>query len=201
MKKYIFLAIILVFAGVLRAQSTFEGGLVLGGVTSQIDGDGAAGYYRAGLSVGVFGQYRPVERLALNMELLYDQLGSNNRGVKIISTSYASVPILLGAVVPVHLGSDEYQVMFHGGLSPGYLINAEDQFGYDFSRYLRQVDLRGLIGGEFRVGNRLAVNIRYGHSIVPLANPVSVKGLILYTEQLGPWHRYWQASLRMYFGQ
>ncbi|MFT5072445.1 MAG: hypothetical protein ACI8V8_002420, partial [Chitinophagales bacterium] len=61
----------------IHAQN-FGGGLILGLSTSQVGGDNLAGFNKAGLLVGAYGNKSISELLSFQMEMTFIQKGSNN---------------------------------------------------------------------------------------------------------------------------
>jgi len=194
MKKLLFLLLVLT-SGRLSAQ--FGGGLSVGFNPSQIDGDGVSGYYKAGLSVGGFLRLPADKPVGVQLEMLYDQLGSNEKTFPIAKMSYISFPLLLSVRTPVQFGADEHIIDFHGGLVPGYLISAKDSYDADISGRLNRMDLRGAAGITYKFAKSVSFTARFAHSLVPFAKGSGAG--ILYVQQTGPWHRYFTFALRVHF--
>ncbi len=78
-----------------------RGGLVAGLNASQVDGDDYAGYFKAGLNGGFYGQIPLGKWVFLATEILYSQQGAKSRtipGVPLPFLSrfhYASIPVLI----------------------------------------------------------------------------------------------------------
>ena len=75
--KILLAIMICVFSINIHAQN-FGGGLILGFSTSQVGGDNLAGFNKAGLLVGAYGNKSISELLSFQMEMTFIQKGSNN---------------------------------------------------------------------------------------------------------------------------
>lgn len=178
---------------------TFGGGLLAGLNISQIDGDQAHGYRQPGLYLGGFLTYRLQERLALQPELVFEQLGSRDRsGFISWRLNYATLHLLFQGRIAINLGGDKRQeVVLEAGPALGYALGATDQIsGNDLSTGINRVDLRGLAGGTLQLSPRWGFSLRYGYSLGSLLRrsgprlpgvPPTVNGLF---------HNYIQFSLR-----
>ena len=100
------------------------GGVILGFNASQVDGDQLAGYHKAGLNLGLTGIIPINNKMAIGMELLYNQKGSvKNQSPKDPTASsyklrldYLDVPVLF-------MFKDKDKAIFSSGFSYGTLVN------------------------------------------------------------------------------
>ena len=75
------LGMLLIFSSVL-AQS-FSGGVILAANFSQIDGDNVNGYHQPGLAFGTFVNYAFTDKVSLQPEFHFRQIGSRLREKRI----------------------------------------------------------------------------------------------------------------------
>lgn len=94
-------AFLIVAASAAKAQS-FDGGLLAGVVTSQIDGDGYSGFHQLGWTGGFFGRIPGEGPSSWQMELRYTLLGSHSDAKEVemglapinVRLHYAQLPLL-----------------------------------------------------------------------------------------------------------
>ena len=136
MKKFVLLILVLLpFAGIAQR---FNGGVLAGGLVSQVDGDNQAGYYKFGYLGGAFVSLKLSRRSSLQLEMEYIQKGSRlnadsntNTGTTYVTRlHYLEIPVLyqlsfgkrfqaeFGAAADVLLGS---YVAVNGLESNGYV--------------------------------------------------------------------------------
>ena len=185
--KYLLIAVFLLFIQLLPAQR-FNGGIFIGGVTSQVDGDDNGGYHMFGLTGGGLVSLRVGQHSSFQMELGYIQKGSKGTdtlGINdfIMRFHYLEVPLLyqytfakrfsaeVGPAMDVLLGSYEES---NGSEVPA--IYAEP---------LRAVTLAGILGFSGYVSRHLKLNFRFNYSLLSIREP---------TETPPPAYRYilWQ---------
>lgn len=163
----------------LRAQS-FDGGLIAGAVTSQIDGDGYAGFHQLGCTAGFFGRIPTDGPFSWQMELKYSLYGAHSDS-KEVDYGLNPMSIRLHYVeLPVMLRYDLSRFNINGkgldfitlelGLSGDFLLrgtqsaNFEDQFEND-SWLLFSVT--GNLGIQLDLSESVGINIRSMNSITP----------------------------------
>lgn len=103
MKRFLLLIFVFVFGVGLSAQEFF-GGLIAGGVMSQVGGDARGGYNKLGIVGGAFAGLDISEDLDVQMELKYIQKGSYSTDVEnrpafdpfLIKLDYIDLPIVFG---------------------------------------------------------------------------------------------------------
>lgn len=145
------------------------GGLTLGLNASQIDGDSFKGFNKAGIQAGGFVYFKLSDKVKFQPEIVFDQLGSNNKINTPIKLNYVSVPILLNFNLPIMIGENEHNIEIHAGPVLGILLSAkgvdiggntvEGTDGFD------NPDLRAVAGLGLRTGN-ISFVLRYGYSIL-----------------------------------
>lgn len=180
MKKLCMLALVtlLTFTG-LRAQS-FDGGLIAGAVTSQINGDGYAGFHQLGCTAGFFGRIPSNGPSSWQLELKYSLYGAHSDS-KEVDYGLNPMDIRLHYVeLPLLFRHDLSQFNVNGkaldfitlelGLSGDFLIrgtqsaNFEDNFDNDAWLFF---SLTGDIGLQFDLSDRLGINVRSMNSLTP----------------------------------
>ena len=103
MKRFLLLIFVLVFGVGLSAQEFF-GGLIAGGVMSQVGGDMRGGYNKLGIVGGAFAGLNLSEDLDVQMELKYIQKGSYSTDMEtwpaydpfLIKLDYMDLPVVFG---------------------------------------------------------------------------------------------------------
>lgn len=168
MIRYFFTFCLLGFVNCSYSQGLL-GGIHLGGNFSQVDGDLAAGFNQGGLSLGGFVVYEFDEAISLQVELLYEQLGSARQEFLILRNHQFSLPLLIRYELPIELSDGKHQIALQAGLSPGYLLSAKSEFG-DVTDQLDRYDLRSVVGVEYQFSPGASFMMRYGYSIVSFLN-------------------------------
>ena len=170
---------ILLFCGFLslsiKAQN-FGGGLILGFSTSQVGGDNLAGFNKAGLLIGAYGNKSISELLSFQMEMTFIQKGSNNPKMndsehsnylkEDISSSYIEVPLLL----QYHQSN---KLKIEGGVQLAYLINGYyNDINGEIPTYsvnpFRKNDFGLLLGIDYKYSKNISLNTRLSNSILPI---------------------------------
>jgi len=206
--KKILIFILFVFPVLLSAQR-FNGGIIAGGLVSQVDGDNNAGFHKLGFLGGGLVSLRLSPHSSLQMELQYIQKGS--RGTDTIYLTdflmrfhYLEVPLLYqytfakrfsieaGPAMDVLLG---YYMENNG-------LEATDIFkDPPYNSPLRNVTLVGIFGVSGYISKHLKVNFRFNYSLLsirePTETPPSIYRYILW--QKGQFNNVLSLSLLWYF--
>ena len=172
MKKNAFLFILALLSTVCltsHAQS-FDGGLVVGAVTSQINGDGYGGFHQIGCTAGVFGRIPLEESESWQFELKYSLFGAHSDSQyetpMNIRLHYVELPIMYRYIN----GKKLDYITFEIGLSGDFLINnkqsADNDGGYENPNWLF-FSVTGNIGIQFDINDRLGINVRSMNSLTP----------------------------------
>ncbi|RMG69085.1 MAG: PorT family protein [Bacteroidetes bacterium] len=201
MKKLFALLLPILLFSLLPAQN-LGGGLILGFNASQVDGDAVGGFRQFGLSGGGFVTYRIHEQMHLQPEILYDQLGSRDRGGFFsLRTTHISIPVLFAYTLPVDLGSGYQDLILEAGPVVGVLLAARDNnSGANYTSTYTNPDFRAVVGGEYRFSDRWAFHMRWGYSIVSFLRSGS-RPIYLSINAPGLYHHYVQFSLRRYLSR
>ncbi len=150
----------------------FHGGIVLGGNAAQLDGDRFAGYDKLGLNAGLKVNAMLTEKANIGLELLYSQRGSTSKRDRtgtyprqVIRLNYLEVPVMYNYRDWL---TDEgyYKVVFTGGLSYGYLMNASTTNNvYEFQiDNFEKHDFSFLVGASFFINRHFGFTARYTRS-------------------------------------
>lgn len=195
----LFSTLLFISASTAFAQG-LGGGLTIGFNSSQIDGDGYGGFYTVGANVGGFTNFAFNEYLALQPEIVWQQLGSGTKNLQIARLNYIAIPVLLKAGIPFVVGvNTEQNVSLEAGPSFGILLNAQDVavIPIDITSSMRSLDLGLVAGVAYKFAPRFEVNLRYGWSamsIFPDNNPRII-------DANGWFNRYATFSLRFHLLQ
>ncbi|MGC8864163.1 MAG: porin family protein [Bacteroidales bacterium] len=158
-----------------RAQQVF-GGLVFGVNGSQVAGDVASGYDKAGIHAGIFAYTHLSEKSVFQMELVYSQKGarknpSEKNGYQqyLLRLNYIDLPFIYKYIY-------NEQLSFEAGLSYGYLLYhyEEANFSLDVGDAgFHQHALNILVGINYRFAERWAAGLRSTNSLYQVRDHVS----------------------------
>jgi len=172
MTKRLSILLLLVLPIVINAQK-FDGGIIIGPVASQVDGDDLGGYNKVG---GMFGGW--VSRDFQNnwsgqFEIKFVQKGSRKpQNLDIgdyteyhMKLNYIDFPLI--ANYTLH---PDIKVRF--GLIPAYMISHKEEdaigeFESDITRPFKQVNLAGFVGVNYRYKEKISFEIRQAMDVMP----------------------------------
>lgn len=173
-----FLILLLSFAICKPVESqNIRGALIAGFNISQVDGDEAFGYHKAGLQIGAAAIIQIDKKWSLSLENVFNQKGSWQRarfvdsldGSYKLHFNYVEVPLML-------YYTDKERITVGTGFSWGRLVSVEEyknSFRVGSTTLLegpyKQNDWSVLFDLRFRLYKSLKMNIRYAYSIVPIA--------------------------------
>ncbi|MEJ5303748.1 MAG: PorT family protein [Bacteroidales bacterium] len=172
---YTALGLWVLFAQKSLAQEVF-GGLVFGINGSQVAGDVASGYDKAGIHAGLFAYTFISEKSVFQMELVYSQKGARKNPTEkngyqqyLLRLNYVDLPFIYKYIYNDKLN-------FEAGLSYGYLLYhyEEANFSLDvgdagFHRHAVNI----IIGLNYRFAERWAAGLRSTNSIYQVRDHVS----------------------------
>jgi hypothetical protein len=207
LQKLLLVGFFVICSFTLFAQR-FNGGLILGGNVSQLDGDGREGYHKFGFQGGAFVSLRLTPHSSLQLEMEYIQKGSRYNGDTLSNSDttflyrfhYLEIPLL-------------YQFSFTKGLrwsieagpamdvllgSYAEINNLEAPPG-SFSG-LRPVTLAGILGVSAFITDHLKANFRFNYSLLsiwPENNYPATSRHILF--ETGQYNNVLELSLLWYF--
>ena len=188
--RIIIVSVLLLFniTAFTQMENRFEGGVLLGLASTQINGDGYAGYNRVGWTAGFFLERQYKDRWTFLTELAYITKGSlqppntlsGNFNTLKIRLNYVEMPFIF----KYHI--KKFRVM--AGPSIGFLVG-EKQFrdgveavGLDvIIGPFKKFEISSQIGVEYEVGEKSMLSWRYSTSMLPVANrliqdPTSIFG-------------------------
>ncbi len=162
----------------------FTATLVAGVNISQIDGDAAWGYSKAGLNAGVRGGIIFSENVELCTEILFSQKGaanipknSQNFSNYTIHLDYIEVPVLIYYKdwEVTNANNEKYmRVMFGGGFSYSRLLNTQltGTLSHPMGKIdaYTQNDFMFIIDANIFVTKNLGFNLRWARSITTIYN-------------------------------
>lgn len=159
---------IVLFSSNAIAQQ-FNGGIIGGLSTSQIDGDTQKGYKKLGFYSGLYVGRDFSKLFGFKIELLYIGKGAKKTINKIeefkTSLHYVEMPLLLN-IKPVS------GFQFNIGLAGAYIANHKlYERGYQIpkDKYdINKFDWGGIITAEYYFSQNLAINVRFEYSLVPM---------------------------------
>jgi hypothetical protein len=171
--KQLLILLLFIFPAFLPAQR-FNGGIIAGGLVSQVDGDDNGGFHKLGFLGGGLVSLRISPHSSFQMELEYIQKGS--RGTDTVNYldflmrfHYLEVPLL-------------YQYTFakrfsvEAGPAMDVLLGSyEERDGLEvpaiYTEPLRNVTLSGIFGISGYVTNHLKLNFRFNYSLLSIREP------------------------------
>lgn len=168
--KRLIIIIFLIFPLCIFSQK-FNGGAMLGGLVSQVDGDNWEGYDKFGFLAGAYVSLRVSEHSSFQMEMEYIQKGArknanlekNDPTSYLARIHYLEIPLLYqytflkrvqaeaGPVADIFLGSYEES----DGQEVPYITHA-----------YRAVTLAGILGISCYITNHLKAGFRFNYSLI-----------------------------------
>ncbi len=166
----IIFSVLLFSPGLITAQG-FKAGLMLGLATTQVDGDGYAGYDKPGLTAGAFVNRSFGDRWSGEMEIYYVEKGSRHTP-KPDYGDYTFFKMSLNYVeVPLLIRTQMGKFLFDGGPSLAFLLNygVEDANGpEEIQTPFKQIDFCSNIGVSYQLLSKLSLNWRFQYSMIPI---------------------------------
>ena len=197
----IFLFAAFLFLINLSWSQNLSGGIIFGLNASQVDGDSDGGFRQVGPVLGGYVSYPLSDKLQLQPEIIFEQLGSVSKGrFFAIRTSHISVPVLLSYPIEIELEDGNRQLELQAGPVIGILLGAKDGVsGEDFSTTYRSTDIRAVAGGTYQIAERWKLSLRYGYSVISFLK-TGTNPNILRPGAPGLYHHYVQLSFRYGLG-
>jgi hypothetical protein len=170
-RKLILLFLFCITFTTIRSQ-VFNGGLIVGGVVSQVDGDTYEGYHKFGYLAGALVSLKVSPRSSFQMEIEYIQKGSRRNGdsaspnTYLLRLHYIEIPLLY-----------QYHFLknFSAEIGPAFDISIgsyeeADKLEVQNTVKLRAVTLGGILGINYNIVSRLILNFRFGYSLISIRN-------------------------------
>ncbi len=170
--KYQFI-IVLFFLFLLHGNhlfsQRFDGGIIAGLSTSQIDGDTQKDYKKLGFYSGVYVETDFTRTIGAKVELFYITKGAKKviNNIEEFNTTlhYVEMPFLL-TIKPAK------KFEFDVGLAVSYLISSKlVNLGYEVKDALydmHDMDVGGMATGSYFFTDKLGINVRFEYSIKPV---------------------------------
>ena len=180
MKRLPILLLLFLLICVKTQAQSFDGGLTAGVVTSQIEGDGYAGFHQIGCTAGLFGRIPTYGLASWQMELKYSLFGSHssadeeNFGMNHldIRLHYVELPLMFRyklSGLSINGKTLDF-ITLELGLSGVFLIRgtkAENfESNFDNPGWLF-FSVTGNAGLQFDLNDRLGINFRSMNSLTP----------------------------------
>lgn len=171
---------LLSMAGLKSQAQSFDGGLVAGAITSQINGDGYAGYHQLGGTAGFFVRIPTEGPKSWQMELKYSLFGAHssadeeNYGLNHmdIRLHYVELPLMFRynlSGININGKTMDF-ITLELGLSGDFLIrgtqSADFENAFDNNSWLF-FSVTGNAGLQFDLNENLGINIRSMNSLTP----------------------------------
>lgn len=169
------------------SKRNFRGGILAGGVTSQISGDGLGGWDKFGMTAGAWVSVPFTERFSATMNMKYINKGSRTKLDTLTFNSfgyylnYIEVPIWF-SYAPSKKESDRLLINF--GPYAGYLFKQtiiSNGFDYPVNPPFERIDVGLELGVTFRITPKFGVSVMSSSSVLPTRpNPSQVNPLSYY---------------------
>ena len=179
--KIIPLFIFIVFGNLfLVAQSRFVPGLKLGMSTSQVHGDSASGFHKAGIAGGATLTTHFNKKWTAQFEIIFIQKGSKQVFSSAVSDSWYYYFLSLNYVeVPVLVQYHYKKFTIEAGPAFAYLINEKEWFNeQDLTGVhpFKSTEISGSAGISYLLLKRLGISCRYTNSLISIRDLVGGTG-------------------------
>jgi hypothetical protein len=168
------LIILLFIVPVFLPAQRFNGGIIAGGLVSQVDGDDNGGFHKFGYLAGGLVSLRVSRHCSFQMELEYIQKGA--RGTDTVNIHdflmrfhYLEVPLLFQLTFAKRFSLEA------GPAMDVLLGSYEERDGLEvpsiYAEPMRNVTLSGIFGVSGYITNHLKVNFRFNYSLLSIREP------------------------------
>ena len=168
-------------------KRNFKGGLLIGGVTSQISGDGLGGWDKFGMAAGAWVSVPFSDQVSATMSMKYINKGSRTKIDTLTFNmfgyylNYIEVPLWLNYSVSK---KEPGKMVINFGPSVGYLFSQKvisNGFDYSVNPPFERLDIGLELGVAFWVTPKFSVNLMSSSSVLPTRpNPSQVNKLSYY---------------------
>jgi hypothetical protein len=158
------------------SQLDFNGGLSIGAITSQVQGDSYGGFNKLGVCVGPNISVGWTEKWAMKMELLYSQKGSrNNPNTK--NGDFTFFKLKLNYIeVPISLVRRFEAATLEAGLYYGILLSSSQDTGsgdLPITPPYNSYDIGGQLSASYQFSESISIGIRTSGSLLPMRSAPS----------------------------
>lgn len=188
MKNSIYVLIIALFALVQPVQAQhFEGGILGGLLSSQVDGDMAAGYNKVGIQAGAFIQYKLYDKITLHGEMRFIMKGALENRAKTDGYYYQSK--LNYVEMPFTVLVKKGRFNFEGGVALGVLVSSSEEDAYgelNLGTYypgFERLEVSAIGGFFYDVSENFKINFRMQYSMTPVRVRITDNVQTLYRYQ------------------
>lgn len=197
-------ALMLLLCNGILGQREFKGGILVGGVTSQISGDGLGGWDKFGFSAGAWVNAPLNEKIGLGLSMKYITKGSRTEQDTLTYNSfgfylnYIDVPILLTYDVK----KKNSKFTFSIGPYIGFLLKQDiiiNGASYDVNPKFKSTDIGGQVGAAWWPKEKLFLELMMATSVIPTRPAPAVVNANSYYEQ-GNYNQVLQLTLGIRFG-
>lgn len=173
MKRLLLLMVVVFSFATTTYGQNFFGGLILGGTTSQVQGDDRGGFHKIGITGGAFAGLHLSEDFDVQMELKYIQKGSRSNDVEnrpgtdpfLIKLDYIDLPIVFTYNLN-KMNINDFNMKWMSvefGLSLDVLLSARQEIVgvvHNVPEVWRRLALNALIGVRFTINENFDIGIR-----------------------------------------
>ncbi len=206
MKRLFLISGFIVCLSLFALSQRFNGGLILGGNVSQVDGDNNGGYHKFGFSGGAFVSLKVSPHSSFQLEMEYIQKGSRGQD-SVLRTDflmrfhYLEVPFLYQYTFAKRFSLEAGPAM---DVLLGSRFESNGLEGPDADPYpMRTVTLAGIFGASYDISKHLKVNYRINYSLLSIRHKPDEKGVPSYYRyifwQYGQFNNVMSLSLIWYF--
>lgn len=156
----------LVFLPAASAQQ-FEGGLLAGGVSSQVAGDNISGFHKAGISFGGFVRLELDDRSGLQLELFFVQKGSRTSDQDVKAGMNPFLLRLNYVEMPLIYQYDFGKLRLEGGLTAAFLASHYEEVNYldNTQDAWRSLNFSSIVGVRYLFHEHWSLGLRSINSI------------------------------------
>ena len=190
MRKSFILLILFILSLSLKSQAFF-GGIALGGVTSQVDGDGNNGFHKAGFTAGAFVGLELSDIFETQFEIKYIQKGSRSSADDpdqfTIRLDYIELPLIASAnlgFININ-GRTLNWISFEAGASVDVLAytNQVNNGASEDSNRWKRLCVNGILGVKFNI---IEKKLQLGARVITSINS-AYAGNYLQALRFGQW--------------
>ena len=178
--RFIVLSVML-FMGLVSFAQSFNGGLLAGGVISQVDGDRYSGYHHLGFTAGAYVNLPFDDNFSLQTELKYSLFGAHSSVDEVeagqnpysLNLHYVEMPVMarynLG-LLNINGKHLDFLVL-EAGVSFDFLMDNSESANNEPALYTKRWNFFSMtanVGVHFDLNERWGVGIRYMYSFWPI---------------------------------
>ena len=171
----------LFFVGIGSYAQSFNGGLLVGGVISQVDGDHYSGYHHVGFTGGAYVGLPFNDNFSLQMELKYSLFGAHSSVDEVdagqnpytLNLHYVEMPVMARYNFgKLNINGQHLDfISLEGGLSFDFMMNNRESANNEpahYSPFWRFFSMSVNYGIHFDLNERWGVGIRGMYSFLPI---------------------------------